>query len=337
MFCPECGHSNASDARHCTQCGKALPGDGANPYTPPTALSEDHAALRAEGVYAGFWRRAGAFLIDAILLWLVITFASWLLGLQPLSNDRALSKMLEHQILNLVVNWLYFTFMESSEKQATLGKIALGIKVVDVEGYRISFGRANGRYFAKILSGLLLCIGYLMVAFTERRQGLHDKIAGTLVVNRDSVPEDVQDGQVAKPMSGGSIVLVVIGALAIPVMGILAAIALPAYQDYIVRARMINVVALARSVTNEVSGYVARNGAFPAFFEELHIKNSSPDVQHIAVDARTGEVRITVSIQPLTGQSLVMTPNISADGRSIVSWSCSSPDIKPLYLPKECR
>lgn len=72
--------------------------------------------------------------------------------------------------------------MESSAKQATLGKMALGIVVTDLEGARIGFGRATGRYFAKILSGLILGIGFLMAAFTERKQGLHDIIAGTLVV-----------------------------------------------------------------------------------------------------------------------------------------------------------
>ena len=77
---------------------------------------------------------------------------------------------------------LYFVLMESSAKQATLGKMALGLVVVDVDGNRISFLRALGRYFAKILSGIILLIGYIMVGFTERKQGLHDMIASTLVV-----------------------------------------------------------------------------------------------------------------------------------------------------------
>ena len=81
-----------------------------------------------------------------------------------------------------VAQWLYFALMESSSKQATLGKMALGIRVTDVNGNRIGFGRATGRHFAKILSGLILGIGFLMAAFTEKKQALHDMIAGTLVV-----------------------------------------------------------------------------------------------------------------------------------------------------------
>ena len=79
---------------------------------------------------------------------------------------------------------LYFPVMESSGRQATFGKQICGLAVTDTHGRRISFGRAVGRYLAKILSALLLCIGFLMVAFTHRKRGLHDVIAGTLVVRR---------------------------------------------------------------------------------------------------------------------------------------------------------
>jgi uncharacterized RDD family membrane protein YckC len=74
--------------------------------------------------------------------------------------------------------------MESSARQATLGKMAVGIKVTDEAGARISFGRAVGRYFGKFVSTIILLIGFLMVAFTEKKQGLHDKLAGTLVVKK---------------------------------------------------------------------------------------------------------------------------------------------------------
>jgi uncharacterized RDD family membrane protein YckC len=81
-----------------------------------------------------------------------------------------------------LVNWIYEAALESSSHQATLGKMALGLKVTDTEGRQISFARASGRHFAKILSGMILLIGYIMAGFTERKQALHDVIAGTLVV-----------------------------------------------------------------------------------------------------------------------------------------------------------
>jgi uncharacterized RDD family membrane protein YckC len=84
-------------------------------------------------------------------------------------------------ILLVFGSWLYEAFMESSSYQATLGKMIFGMKVTDLNGNRISFERATGRHFAKWLSGMILCIGYIMVGFTERKQGLHDLLAGTLV------------------------------------------------------------------------------------------------------------------------------------------------------------
>ena len=84
--------------------------------------------------------------------------------------------------MNLIIWWVYFAVLHSSVWQASVGKKVLGLKVTDLEGRRISFGRATGRYFAGILSALLLCVGYMMVGWTQKKQGLHDKIAGTYVV-----------------------------------------------------------------------------------------------------------------------------------------------------------
>lgn len=87
-------------------------------------------------------------------------------------------------VAGYLASWIYFAAFESSESQATPGKKALGIKVTDLNGKKISFGRASGRFFAKYLSAALLCVGFIMIAFTKRKQGLHDIIAGCLVVNR---------------------------------------------------------------------------------------------------------------------------------------------------------
>ena len=86
--------------------------------------------------------------------------------------------------MSIVIGWLYFALMESSTKQATVGKMVLGIVVTDLDGNRISFIKATGRHFGKILSVLTLGIGFLMIAFTEKRQGLHDRLAGTLVLTK---------------------------------------------------------------------------------------------------------------------------------------------------------
>ena len=85
-------------------------------------------------------------------------------------------------LITLAIQFVYFAYLESSEKQATVGKMVLGLKVTDLNGQRISFARAAGRFLGKFLSSMILGIGYIMAGFTEKKQGLHDMIAGTLVV-----------------------------------------------------------------------------------------------------------------------------------------------------------
>ena len=163
MYCPRCGTQNDDQASFCRQCGASLKGDQQAKTTAvamPVAVS-----------YAGFWKRLGAYIIDDLII-SAATFALIFVSMGLLYP------------IVIVAGWLYFALMESSEKQATLGKMALGIVVTDMEGKRISFGRATGRYFGKILSGLILAIGYLMIAFTDKKQGLHDMLANTLVVNK---------------------------------------------------------------------------------------------------------------------------------------------------------
>jgi uncharacterized RDD family membrane protein YckC len=91
--------------------------------------------------------------------------------------------------LSILATWLYHSLLESSSWQATVGKKAVGLRVTDMFGNRIGFGRATGRYFASILSGMICLIGFIMVAFSEKKQGLHDMLAGTLVLKGPSPPD----------------------------------------------------------------------------------------------------------------------------------------------------
>jgi uncharacterized RDD family membrane protein YckC len=86
--------------------------------------------------------------------------------------------------IGFILNWLYFTMLEASAKQATPGKMVLGLIVTDLDGNQLSFGKANGRYWGKIISALILMIGFIMAGFTEKKQALHDILAGTLVIKK---------------------------------------------------------------------------------------------------------------------------------------------------------
>ncbi len=134
--------------------------------------------------YAGFWIRVGAYLIDFVIIMAIAYVVSLATGV-PMFDLEAAAAGPAYTIadaINFVVGIAYFAGFESSSWQATPGKKALGLIVTDSSGARISFLRGVGRYLAKILSGLILLIGFIMVAFTERKQGLHDYIASTLVL-----------------------------------------------------------------------------------------------------------------------------------------------------------
>ena len=158
----------------------AVPNSG--PAAPPPPVWDARAAGSATTGYGGFWLRVVAYIIDAILLSIVGTVIGMAVGSNPFTADPGAEPDYTGGGISLVVGWLYFALLESSERGATLGKMALGLRVVTASGGRLGFGQATGRYFAKILSGIILGIGFLMVAFTDRKRGLHDMIAGTLVV-----------------------------------------------------------------------------------------------------------------------------------------------------------
>ena len=154
--------------------------------------------------YAGFWLRFLALLIDNVVLGfgvaLILIPLIFLTGLHGFlgefhtiedMNDVSIFMILGFVILvataGLLLTWLYHALLESSEWQATIGKKVLGLVVTDMAGQRVSFGRSTGRHFGKMLTNLIpFLIGYIIAAFTEKKQALHDMLAGCLVLRRDS-------------------------------------------------------------------------------------------------------------------------------------------------------
>ncbi|WP_406656951.1 RDD family protein [Methanolobus sp. ZRKC2] len=177
MYCQNCDTSNPDDVTHCSNCG---------------------AYVENTPEYAGFWKRFFAAIVDNIIVIVVGGIAAVFLGavfggitgsvVGIFASEGFIPTFFSTLLFfiiafYLLIRWLYFAIMESSSYQATFGKQLLSIKVTDMELNRISFWRATLRYFAKILSELIFFIGYLMIGFTEKKQGLHDIIANCLVVN----------------------------------------------------------------------------------------------------------------------------------------------------------
>ncbi|MBV5309405.1 MAG: RDD family protein [Chromatium okenii] len=300
---------------------------------------QHHVGLSHTVLYAGFWKRLAAWALDLLVLLIASVFIGFIIGILIGVANPQTGEMTFEAVGNLfgvLLSWLYYAMMESSEKQATLGKMALGIKVVGITGNRISFGRASGRYFGKIISALAFMIGYLMVAFTKRKQGLHDLMANCLVINKAVSPTEIQQESIAPGMSGGAIALLVVGVAAIPAIGILAAIAIPAYQDFTVRAKISEALSVGSSVKGAIAEAVLSDTATVDVLEAMSLDHPSSNVEGMRVDGKTGTIHITMAFAPITGMTLDLTPTLMQGGGEI-SWTCHSEDIPPRYLPTSCR
>ena len=219
MFCSSCGAAVTEGSTFCGNCGRpasyspaqaasgaatgSVPSTSA-PATSAAPIVQGGMAARDTGLYAGFWLRVVAAIIDGLLIGIpfiviaVVIFASALpmirnFGSEPNPNPFLLislffPRLLLLAALGLVGTWLYWSLLESSSWQATLGKKALGLYVTDLTGAPISFGKASGRFFAgrgiayvPSIGGLYFLVDCIMAGVTEKKQALHDMIAGCLV------------------------------------------------------------------------------------------------------------------------------------------------------------
>jgi uncharacterized RDD family membrane protein YckC len=215
VYCSKCGANLAAGTAFCGACGtpSGTPAAAiARPVAPPAYVGGSSQAPYADPAglvvsrgftYAGFWLRVVASLIDGV----IVTFAMGILlvplffltGMEANINRMAqrngqpdpaiifgfIGMILVFAVVSILIQWLYHAYLESGEKQATWGKQALGLYVTDLTGNHVTFGRASGRFFAKMVTGMIpLGIGYVMAGFTERKQDLHDMIASCLVLRR---------------------------------------------------------------------------------------------------------------------------------------------------------
>lgn len=214
MFCSGCGRAIPEGAAFCIQCGRptGIAASGATgqpaaapsgpPVLPPVAVAVATAAPVPQLFYAGFWLRFVAYLIDSLILSIglgvlviILIFATGFMAVlrnlpENPTPDEFLASGILAGILLFIAGifagcWIYYAWMESSSTQGTIGKMALGLIVTDMQYRRVSFGRASGRFWAKLITGLIpLAIGYIMAGFTAKKQALHDMIASCLVLRK---------------------------------------------------------------------------------------------------------------------------------------------------------
>lgn len=166
-----------------------------NPYQSP-ASDAAHFGQRDGGHaidYAEYLPRVGAALLDGLFLVLFQCIPGGFIGFvfmvaagnNPDAQSAALAAAnLCSGLLGMVISFLYYVLFETSQKQGTWGKQIVGIKVTDMNGDRLTAGRAIGRWFAKFLTGCTFGVGLLMPLFTDKKQTLHDMIAGCLALKK---------------------------------------------------------------------------------------------------------------------------------------------------------
>lgn len=315
---------------------------GGTTIAPPPLVRTAAPAGHADITYAGFWRRFLALTLDSFILWVPLTLLTIVAMVLLMPSDAASDDdsviTAALYLAYFVAAPLYFALQESSAAQATLGKRALGIKVTDLEGKRLSFGNALGRWFAALLSYLTLYIGFLMVAFTQRRQALHDMLASTLVVDRwafTANPERQKTG-----LSAWLIAVLLVVVLGIPVLGILAAIAIPAYQDYTVRAKVYEAISSGASAKLLVAEFAHSQSRCPVNGEGgLASSDSTWGTYTHSLVVGTMEsgncgIEITTAntgIADIDGQRIWL----ELDPQQQL-WICNS-EMADKYLPANCR
>jgi len=317
----------------------------------------DH--LHAPLLHAGFWRRFAAYLIDGLIL-SAAAFVLYMLFLfiviVPAAasgrrhvDDAAIGlSMLLLWLAIILAQWLYFALCESSAWQATPGKMALNMSVTDMYGRRIGFGQATGRFFGKILSGLVFDIGFMLAGWTARKQALHDLMAGCCVVRKEGLVAfergelDGNSVRAGAGMPGWAIALIAAGGLffaVIPVVAILAAIAIPAYQNYLIRTQVTEGMVLSGSAKIAVGQYLGTRGALPADNAAAGLSDADTlSGRYVSgVQVQNGSVVVTFGVRAnrlIAGDHLVFQPYGSSNA---LQWRCGSPDIQAKYLPVTCR
>ena len=308
MICAKCGTNNLYVATECSACGASLA---------PVETSEL--------VYAGFWKRFAALFIDGLLVGFASILLIVVLGL-VLGMQSALMVGLFY-LLMFGLSAYYFVSMEAGPNSATMGKRWLKLRVLDVDGKRLTTGRALGRWFAHGISNVTFYIGYLIQPFTERKQALHDIISSTTVVDDD--PEG---------SSTGLVIALIAGTIAIfAVIGILAAVAIPAYSTFVGKSHIAQAYPQAKAATLVLDQYFIANGKLPDTVAEANLPAYESDTAALRYDTQTGQVVVEFSAGQgaLAGRHLNFTPTLLVD--NTLEWKCSSKDIKPELLTAQCK
>lgn len=340
--CPSCKTMNQMTARFCLNCGASL-ADNTTPYQPPSAHHQAP-SMAAEFLYAGFWKRLFAYIIDYIIFNMLMVMIA-ILGFANAINFNEtdpialVTSLSTFYLVYYLGWWLYFSLQESSTAQATIGKRLLGIKVTDMTGQQLSFMHAAGRQLSGVVTVFTLTIGYLVAAFTGRKQALHDMIAGCVVVNRNFDAKQITMVNQNPPagMSAAGIIGVLVLVLAVPLGAIVTAVTIPAFHDYSTRAAVSAAYHHASQSKSAIVEHAMETGYWPNNFEQAGISSESMQTKDYYMQLlNDGVIAITFKApDTISGETIQLIPELQNSGEYL--WSCNGGEMRTAYLPVECR
>jgi uncharacterized RDD family membrane protein YckC len=291
-------------------------------------------------VNAGFWRRCSAQLLDGLILlpitWLVAFTLSF--GLFIAGFRDAVTEHTAIYVAVLAIGWLYFALQESSAVQASLGKRAFALKVVDEHLERIGFGRATFRYFVKVPSAFFFGAGFLIAGLTPRKQALHDMLAGTFVVFRGASPGE--ERPMTRPPMPWYGWLLNTAVLIYPI--VLVAMTIPEYNNYSARVQIAEGMIASDAPRTAILDYYSNNDRCPASLSEAGLGDSL-DLTFRYVGGVKIEPNCIVSVTFATASSvspLVRGRRLELvgkpDAKGIFHWTCGG-SLPAALLPSSCR
>lgn len=315
MFCPQCGKSNDINGRFCSGCGSALPNNDQVVPASQTGLKESSDSL-------GFYKAAIG----------VKNQSYYIRIFQRFDSDGKTGVSWNWPAFFITFYWLLYRKMWRNALiyflLPYLAMIPLGVigaMAGSSENALIGFG-----YIIYLLGTFLLPPLYANALYYKH---CNAKIKKAKASSRD-IQDQISDLSGRGGTSNAAIIILLVFVF-IAVIGILAAIALPAYQDYTVRAKLSEVLVGASGAKYAVEGYMEKNGGIPANIEETGFAEQNRFIESVYVNPENAEISIVVNFPPIQGKALIFSPSL--DENKAIVWSCYSNDIDNRLLPQACR
>lgn len=293
-------------------------------------------------VYSGFWWRLATFLVDFPIIFVGSSLLAYVMTKVAHGVGGTVPRWVAMFIL-VVFAWLYYGLLESSSWRATFGKRLFGMRVTDLQGKRISFGRASTRTAGRILSWALCLSGYLMMIPNKKKQTLHDRLTKTVVLRKVNAAPVLHLFSwmplYQRALCGQfSTVIVAVGCLSVLALcsrGLAVAME-PQLLAVNAKAGIQQSLVEAKKAQDYVGASVKQSGHFPDRLPDQVVQQiKMPGGSELRYAPQTGYVYIYFSANPyLAGHYVSLAP---VTGSSGIIWACSAFSIEPSLVPASCK